>query len=93
MGGGAGGQAGAHAHSRAPAEVCDNGYPQNTAVDVLKMYINLGSVSAESKEESSKLTEAITGTIDWCVRGCGCACVGGWVCVWVCVRGWVCARH
>lgn len=47
-------------------EVLDFGYPQTTAIDVLKLYINLGSVTkAVSAEEHAKMTSAITGARDW----------------------------
>jgi hypothetical protein len=45
----------------------DFGYPQNCSVDVLKMYINLGSVQPENEEagNAAHLTSQITGAIDW----------------------------
>ena len=50
-------------------EVLDYGYPQNCAVDVLKLYINFGSQLTKSAIEqqgvSSQLTSQITGSIDW----------------------------
>jgi AP-2 complex subunit mu-1 len=47
-------------------ETLDFGYPQNTSIDVLKMYINLGSVRANMDvSEPSQLTSQITGAIDW----------------------------
>ena len=45
-------------------EVCDYGIPQNCAIDVLRMYINLGSVQAQERA-NSQLTEMITGKTDW----------------------------
>ena len=46
-------------------ETMDFGYPQNCAVDVLRLYINLGSVKAVDDQEPSELTSQITGAIDW----------------------------
>jgi AP-2 complex subunit mu-1 len=47
-------------------ETMDFGYPQNCAVDVLRLYINLGNVrEAESDIKPSELTSQITGAIDW----------------------------
>ncbi|RHY05737.1 hypothetical protein DYB36_005945 [Aphanomyces astaci] len=49
-------------------ETMDYGYPQNCASEVLKMYINLGSLSAEaaaSAAQPGQLTSQITGAIDW----------------------------
>jgi len=43
----------------------DFGYPQNCAVDVLRLYINLGNVKPEQEPVPSKLTSQITGAIDW----------------------------
>ena len=50
-------------------ETMDFGYPQNCAIDVLKMYINLGEVSVKQEEEQKQITSHITGTIDWRVEG------------------------
>jgi AP-2 complex subunit mu-1 len=48
-------------------ETMDYGYPQNCAIDVLKLYINLGSVLQNSAPGNSgaALTSQITGAIDW----------------------------
>ena len=47
-------------------EILDYGYPQNSSLDVLKMYINLGSLKvAVSSAEEKKMTSMITGTRDW----------------------------
>jgi len=46
-------------------ETMDFGYPQNCAVDVLRLYINLGTVKAVQEQETSELTSQITGAIDW----------------------------
>ena len=46
-------------------ETMDFGYPQNCAVDVLRLYINLGNVRPEDEPEPSQLTSQITGAIDW----------------------------
>jgi AP-2 complex subunit mu-1 len=48
-------------------ETMDYGYPQNCAVDVLKLYINLGSVlqNAAAGHSGAALTSQITGAIDW----------------------------
>ena len=44
----------------------DYGYPQNCSLDVLKMYINLGSQRAPtSAQEDRKMTSTITGARDW----------------------------
>ena len=47
-------------------ETLDFGYPQNTSIDVLKMYINLGTVKKKTETaEGAQLTSQITGAIDW----------------------------
>ena len=46
-------------------ETMDFGYPQNCAIDVLRLYINLGSVKQQEIVEPSQLTSQITGAIDW----------------------------
>jgi len=46
-------------------ETMDFGYPQNCAVDVLKLYINLGDVKPKDEPIASQLTSQITGAIDW----------------------------
>jgi AP-2 complex subunit mu-1 len=48
-------------------ETMDYGYPQNCAIDVLRLYINLGSVmqSASGAVTGAPLTSQITGAIDW----------------------------
>ena len=48
-------------------EVVDFGYAQNCALDVLKMYINLGKQKegVASAAEDRKMTSAITGARDW----------------------------
>jgi AP-2 complex subunit mu-1 len=47
-------------------EILDYGYPQNCALDVLKMYINLGSVRQSTSAAADKqMTSAITGARDW----------------------------
>lgn len=46
-------------------ETMDFGYPQNCAVDVLRLYINLGSIRPQDEPEPSQLTSQITGAIDW----------------------------
>jgi len=48
-------------------ETMDYGYPQNCAIDVLRLYINLGSVlqTVSSGNTGSALTSQITGAIDW----------------------------
>lgn len=47
----------------------DFGYPQNCAIDVLKMYVNLGSLvaggGARIEGAAPQLTSQITGAIDW----------------------------
>ena len=46
-------------------ETMDFGYPQNCAVDVLRLYINLGTAKEKVETEPSQLTSQITGAIDW----------------------------
>lgn len=48
-------------------ETMDYGYPQNCAIDVLRLYINLGNVMQTSVTGTSgtALTSQITGAIDW----------------------------
>jgi AP-2 complex subunit mu-1 len=46
-------------------ETMDFGYPQNCAVDVLRLYINLGNIRQQDEPDTSKLTSQITGAIDW----------------------------
>lgn len=47
-------------------EVLDFGYPQNCALDVLKMYINLGSQRQSTSAAADKqMTSTITGARDW----------------------------
>eukprot|EP00611_Tribonema_gayanum_P025331 TRINITY_DN5740_c0_g1_i1.p2 TRINITY_DN5740_c0_g1~~TRINITY_DN5740_c0_g1_i1.p2 ORF type:complete len:440 (-),score=189.16 TRINITY_DN5740_c0_g1_i1:133-1452(-) len=48
-------------------ETMDYGYPQITAIDVLRSYINLGSISTLDGDpnETGQLTSQITGAIDW----------------------------
>lgn len=46
-------------------ETMDFGYPQNCAVDVLRLYINLGNIRPQDEPDTSQLTSQITGAIDW----------------------------
>ena len=48
-------------------ETMDFGYPQICAVDVLRTYINLGTVRAKGEEQpdAGQLTSQITGIVDW----------------------------
>jgi AP-2 complex subunit mu-1 len=47
-------------------EVLDFGYPQNCALDVLKLYINLGALRAPTSAAADKqMTSTITGARDW----------------------------
>lgn len=48
-------------------ETMDYGYPQNCATDVLRLYINQGSVleNASAGNSGTALTSQITGAIDW----------------------------
>ena len=46
-------------------ETMDFGYPQNCAVDVLRLYINLGNMRPQDEPSPSQLTSQITGAIDW----------------------------
>jgi AP-2 complex subunit mu-1 len=46
--------------------ICCAGYPQNCSIDVLKLYINLGSVlQSLGAATGTSLTSQITGAIDW----------------------------
>jgi len=46
-------------------ETMDFGYPQNCAVDVLRLYINLGNIRPQDEPDTAQLTSQITGAIDW----------------------------
>jgi AP-2 complex subunit mu-1 len=48
-------------------ETMDYGYPQNCAIDILRLYINLGSVKEKTaaENEPGQLTSQITGVVDW----------------------------
>jgi AP-2 complex subunit mu-1 len=49
-------------------ETMDYGYPQNCAIDILRLYINLGSVlqtAAAAGRTGGTLTSQITGVVDW----------------------------
>ncbi|CAN0143562.1 unnamed protein product, partial [Phaeothamnion confervicola] len=48
-------------------ETMDYGYPQILSVDILRSYINLGSVRSTEgdPQETGQLTSQITGAIDW----------------------------
>uniref|UniRef100_A0A7S0STP4 MHD domain-containing protein n=1 Tax=Chromulina nebulosa TaxID=96789 RepID=A0A7S0STP4_9STRA len=47
-------------------ETMDYGYPQTCAIDVLKLYINLGNLlQREASTSGVALTSQITGAIDW----------------------------
>ena len=49
-------------------ETMDFGYPQNSSVDVLQLYIKTASERAlmpESKTDNSQITSQITGAVDW----------------------------
>lgn len=49
-------------------ETMDYGYPQNCAIDVLRLYINLGSVLQNASavgNTGAALTAQITGVVDW----------------------------
>jgi len=48
-------------------ETMDYGFPQNCAIDVLRLYINLGSQqqNATTGSAGTALTSQITGAIDW----------------------------
>lgn len=45
----------------------DFGYPQNTSIDVLRLYINLGELQQHDDQprDAAQLTSQITGAIDW----------------------------
>jgi AP-2 complex subunit mu-1 len=46
-------------------ETMDFGSPQNCAVHVLRLYIQIGNVKPQDELEPSQLTSQITGAIDW----------------------------
>eukprot|EP00946_MAST-07B_sp_MAST-7B-sp1_P005422 g5422.t1 len=49
-------------------ETMDFGYPQNSSVDVLQLYIKTASertLTTESKTDNSQITSQITGAVDW----------------------------
>lgn len=47
-------------------EILDFGYPQSTALEVLQMFINLGDQRKQvTVQEAKKMSEAITGALDW----------------------------
>ena len=46
-------------------ETMDFGYPQNCAVDVLRLYINLGEAKQQDAPPPTNITAQITGAIDW----------------------------
>jgi len=48
-------------------ETMDFGYPQNCAIDLLQLYINLGTQRAKDTDEkdAGQLTSQITGIVDW----------------------------
>ena len=48
-------------------EVLDYGYPQNCAIDLMKVLIRLGKASDEVQEDASSITSQVTGAIDWYV--------------------------
>lgn len=50
-----------------PAETMDYGYPQILSIDVLRTYINLGTIRSldGDPQETGQLTSQITGAIDW----------------------------
>ena len=46
-------------------EVLDYGYPQNCAIDLMKVLIRLGTASEDVEEDASSITSQVTGAIDW----------------------------
>lgn len=48
-------------------EVLDYGYPQNCAIDLMKVLIRLGKANDEVQEDASSITSQVTGAIDWYV--------------------------
>ena len=46
-------------------EVLDYGYPQNCAIDLMKVLIRLGTASENVEEDASSITSQVTGAIDW----------------------------
>lgn len=46
-------------------EVLDYGYPQNCAIDLMKVLIRLGSATEDVQEDASSITSQVTGAIDW----------------------------
>lgn len=49
-------------------EVLDYGYPQNCAIDLMKVLIRLGSATEDVQEDASSITSQVTGAIDWWVN-------------------------
>lgn len=46
-------------------EVMDYGYPQNSSVEILKMYINTGEMKAKFEANQAALMPELTGAVDW----------------------------
>ena len=54
-------------HTALSSETMDFGYPQILSIDVLRTYINLGTIRSldGDPQETGQLTSQITGAIDW----------------------------
>ncbi|PAA60256.1 hypothetical protein BOX15_Mlig027951g1 [Macrostomum lignano] len=46
-------------------EIMDYGYPQNTDTGILKTYITQQGIKSQTKEETTKITNQVTGQIAW----------------------------
>ena len=46
-------------------EVMDYGYPQNSSVEILQMYINTGEMKAKFEANQEALMPELTGAVDW----------------------------
>nr|BAF63025.1 adaptor-related protein complex 2 mu 2 subunit [Dugesia japonica] len=46
-------------------EILDYGYPQNTDTGILKTYITQAGIKSASKEETTQITNQVTGQIGW----------------------------
>ena len=46
-------------------EVMDYGYPQNSSVEILQMYINTGEMKAKFEANQAELMPELTGAVDW----------------------------
>ena len=47
------------------SEILDYGYPQNTDTGILKTYITQAGIKSTTKEETTQITNQVTGQIGW----------------------------